>query len=139
MANLVLTLACWDYDRTRALFDGRVRPKGIDLEVWSTHNVGEIMERMLRQKQFDVSELGITYYLRSLELMGAPFIAIPVFPNRFFRHSAIFVNADNGIQSPGDLTAAGGGRSHGEGPGGGLGAKGPLGDVLGARASSMDH
>ena len=73
MANLKLTLACWDYDRTRALFDGRVRPEGIELELWSSYNVGEIMERMLRQRQFDVSELGITYYLRSLELMDAPF------------------------------------------------------------------
>ncbi|MEA3182698.1 MAG: hypothetical protein QOI59_6221, partial [Gammaproteobacteria bacterium] len=96
MANLKLTLACWDYDRTRALFDGRVRPEGIDLELWSSHNVGEIMERMLRNRQFEVSELGLTYYLRSLELAGAPFIAIPVFPNRFFRHSSIFVNATKG-------------------------------------------
>ena len=68
MANLKLTLACWDYDRTRALFDGRVRLEGIDLELWSTLNVGEIMERMVRHRQFEVSELGITYYLRSLEL-----------------------------------------------------------------------
>jgi len=139
MANLVLTLACWDYDRTRALFDGRVRPKGIDLEVWSTHNVGEIMERMLRQKQFDVSELGITYYLRSLELMGAPFIAIPVFPNRFFRHSAIFVNADNGIQSPGDLTGRRVGELHRYGHDAGLWAKGALSDDFGVTASSMEH
>ena len=87
MANLKLTLACWDYDRTRALFDGRVRPEGVDLELWSTHNVGEIMERMIRHRQFEVSELGITYYLRSIEFADAPFIAIPVFPNRFFRHS----------------------------------------------------
>src|SRR5215472_14468925 len=72
MSNLKLTLACWDYDRTRALFDGRVRPEGIELELWSTYNVGEIMERMIKHRQFDVSELGITYYLRSIELMGAP-------------------------------------------------------------------
>ena len=57
MANLKLTLACWDYDRTRALFDGRVRVEGVDLELWSTRNVGEIMERMIRHRQFEVSEL----------------------------------------------------------------------------------
>ena len=100
MPDLKLTLACWDYDRTRALFDGRVKPSGIELDLWSTRNVGEIMERMLRGRQFDVSELGITYYLRSLELMDAPFIAIPVFPNRFFRHSAIFVNAERAFAPP---------------------------------------
>jgi hypothetical protein len=60
MANLKVTLACWDYDRTRALFDGRVKIEGVDLELWSTHNVGEIMERMVRDRQFEVSELGIT-------------------------------------------------------------------------------
>ena len=107
MPNLKLTLACWDYDRTRALFDGRVKPVGVDLDLWSTRNVGEIMERMLRDRQFDVSELGITYYLRSFELMDAPFIAIPVFPNRFFRHSAIFVNAEKASARP--ATSPGGG------------------------------
>jgi len=139
VANLKLTLACWDYDRTRPLFDGRVRPRNIDLDLWSTNNVGEIMERMLQKRQFDVSELGITYYLRSLELMGAPFIAIPVFPNRFFRHSAIFVNAHKGIQSPGDLA----GRPVGEllryGHDAGIWAKGVLSDDFGVRASSMEH
>jgi hypothetical protein len=139
MPNLKLTLACWDYDRTRALFDGRVKAAGVDLDLWSTRNVGEIMERMLRDRQFDVSELGITYYLRSLELMDAPFIAIPVFPNRFFRHSAIFVNAEKSIHSPRDLS----GRRVGEllryGHDAGIWAKGVLNDEFGVTASSMIH
>ncbi len=79
MAKLKLTLACWDYDRTRALFDGRILLDGVDLELWSTHNVGEIMERMLRHQQFEVSELGITYYLRSLELARRPLSPFPYF------------------------------------------------------------
>lgn len=139
MPNLKLTLACWDYDRTRALFDGRIKPSGIDLDLWSTRNVGEIMERMLRGRQFDVAELGITYYLRSLELMDAPFIAIPVFPNRFFRHSAIFVNTEKGIRSPHDLA----GRRVGEllryGHDAGIWAKGVLSDEFGVTAASMTH
>src|SRR5215471_5698463 len=139
MANLKLTLACWDYDRTRALFDGRVRPEGIDLDLWSTSNVGEIMERMLRHRQFDVSELGITYYLRSLELMDAPFIAIPVFPNRFFRHSAIFVNAAKGIQSPRDLAGRRVGELQRYGHDAGIWAKGALSDDFGVKAGSMEH
>jgi len=139
VTNLKLTLACWDYDRTRALFDGRVRPKNIDLNLWSTHNVGEIMERMLRKQQFDASELGITYYLRSLELMGAPFIAIPVFPNRFFRHSAIFVNALKGIQYPGDLAGRRVGELQRYGHDAGVWAKGVLSDDFGIRVSSMEH
>jgi 4,5-dihydroxyphthalate decarboxylase len=139
MSDLKLSLACWDYDRTRALFDGRVRPDGIDLELWSTGNVGEIMERMIRHRQFDVSELGITYYLRSLELMDAPFIAIPVFPNRFFRHSAIFVNAHKGIQSPGDLAGRRVGELQRYGHDAGIWAKGALDDDFGLKASSMEH
>jgi 4,5-dihydroxyphthalate decarboxylase len=139
MPDLKLTLACWDYDRTRALFDGRIKPSGIDLDLWSTRNVGEIMERMLRGRQFDVAELGITYYLRSLELMDAPFIAIPVFPNRFFRHSAIFVNAEKAIQSPRDLA----GRRVGEllryGHDAGIWAKGVLSDEFNVAASGMTH
>src|SRR5215470_15201347 len=139
MANLKLTLACWDYDRTRALFDGRVRAEGIDLDLWTTHNVGDIMERMVRQRQFDVSELGITYFLRSLELMDAPFIAIPVFPNRFFRHSAIFVNAAKGIQSPVDLAGRRVGELQRYGHDAGVWAKGALSDDFGVKASSMEH
>jgi 4,5-dihydroxyphthalate decarboxylase len=94
---------------------------------------------MLRDRQFDVSELGITYYLRSLELMDAPFIAIPVFPNRFFRHSAIFVNSEKGIRSPHDLS----GRRVGEllryGHDAGIWAKGVLSDEFAVTADSMTH
>ena len=139
MADLKLTLACWDYDRTRALFDGRVRPQGIELELSTSYNVGEIMERMLRNRQFDVSELGITYYLRSIELAGAPFIAIPVFPNRFFRHSAIFVNATKGISSPKDLAGRKVGELHRYGHDAGIWAKGALSDDFGVKANGMEH
>jgi hypothetical protein len=139
MANLKLLLACWDYDRTRALFEGRVQPQGIDLELWTTRNVGEIMERMVKHRQFDVAELGITYYLRSLELTDAPFIAIPVFPNRFFRHSAIFVNAEKGIRTPGDLAGRRVGELQRYGHDAGIWAKGALSDDFGVKASSMEH
>ena len=69
MPDLDLTLACWNYDRTAALFDGRIKPENLTLDMWSTRQVGEIMERMVQHRQFDVSELGITYYIRSLELL----------------------------------------------------------------------
>ena len=58
---------------------------------------------MVRHRAYDVSELGLTFYLRTLEMEDPPFIAIPVFPNRFFRHSAIFVNKASGIEKPEDL------------------------------------
>ena len=139
MDGLKITLACWEYDRTRALFDGRVRPKGVDLELWSTFNVGELMERMVRHRQFEVSELGLTYYLRSLELPDPPFIAIPVFPNRFFRHSAIFVNTTAGLRSPRDLAGRRVGELNRYGHDAGIWAKGALSDDFGVRTSSMVH
>jgi len=102
MANLKITLACWNYDRTRGLMDGSIRPEGVDL-TYKMAFVAEIFERMVRNKEFEVSELGLTFYLRSLELENPPFIAIPVFPLRFFRHAAVFVNTASGIASPKDL------------------------------------
>ena len=60
MANLPLTLGCWNYDRTRALADGSIRADGIDLTWRSAQQVGEIMARMVRDREFDVSELGFT-------------------------------------------------------------------------------
>ena len=138
-AALKLNLACWTYDRTRALMDGTVRPEGIELATQSAQLVGEIMERVIKTSDFDLAELGFTYYLRSLELLGGPFIAIPVFPNRIFRHAAIFVNRASGIAAPGDLR----GRKVGEllryGHDAGIWAKGILSDEYGVPADSMTH
>lgn len=138
-ASLKLSLACWNYDRTRALLDGSVQPEGIALTAQSAQQVGEIMERVIKTRDFDVAELGFTYYLRSLKLMDAPFIAIPVFPNRIFRHAAIFVNRASGIAAPGDLR----GRKVGElfryGHDAGIWAKGVLSDEYAVPADSMTH
>ena len=138
MANLRLTLACWNYDRTRALMDGSVRPEGIDLICRSSQLVGDIMERALKL-EFDVSELGFTYYLRSLEMQDSPFIAIPVFPNRFFRHGAIFVNAASRIKTPADLIGKKVGELHRYGHDAGIWAKGALSDDYGVPADSYTY
>jgi 4,5-dihydroxyphthalate decarboxylase len=100
--RLKLTLACWDYDRTRALADGRVRPEGIDLNYLNLH-VEETFFRMLRHQEFDAAEMSLSSYAMSLSRGDSPFIAIPVFPSRFFRHSCIFVSAKSGIREPRDL------------------------------------
>ena len=102
MANLPLTLACWNYDRTRALFDGRIRPDGIDLTCLDLP-VEETFFRMLRHREFDVAEMSLSSYVVSLFTPDPPFVAIPVFPSRFFRHSCIYVNAAAGIARPDDL------------------------------------
>ena len=102
MTTLKLTLACWNYDRTRALQDGSVRPDGIDLN-YLDMPVEETFFRMVRFKEFDVAELSLSSYTVSLFRDPAPFIAIPVFPSRLFRHSSIYVNAKSGIREPKDL------------------------------------
>ena len=102
MARLPLTLACWDYDRVRPLMDGTVRPDGIDLNLQPLV-VEETFFRMLRHREFDASEMSLSSYVVSLGKPDRPFVAIPVFPSRFFRHSCIFVNAEAGIHEPRDL------------------------------------
>ena len=100
MSNLKLDIAFWNYDRTRALADGTVKIEGVDARFHTARIVPEIFEQMIRQRAFDVSELGMTYFLRAMEV-NPEFLAIPVFPNRAFRHSAIYVNKASGIRAPG--------------------------------------
>jgi 4,5-dihydroxyphthalate decarboxylase len=102
MSNLRLTFSCWDYDRTRALADGRVKPDGIDL-VYLMQPVEETFFRMLRYREFDCSEMSLSSYVASLDSDNPPFIAIPAFPSRFFRHSCIFVSTKSGIRRPEEL------------------------------------
>ena len=102
MSRLRLSLACWNYDRTRALMDGTVQPDGIDL-TYLDLPVEETFFRMIRHREFDVAEMSLSSYTVSLFRDPQPFIAIPVFPSRYFRHSCFFVNADAGIRAPRDL------------------------------------
>ncbi len=102
MARLRLTLACGDYDRTRALEDGTVRPDGIDL-TYLRLPVEETFFRMLRHREFDVAEMSLSSYVLSLQQDSPPFVAIPVFTSRMFRHGALYCRADAGIERPQDL------------------------------------
>ena len=102
MSQLRMSLGCWNYDRTRALMDGSVRPQGIDLN-YLNMPVEETFFRMLRHQEFDAAEMSLSSYTVSMFKPQRPFVAIPVFPSRFFRHSCIYVNADSGIREPRDL------------------------------------
>jgi hypothetical protein len=103
MPSGTLDIAFWNYDRTRALSDGRVGIDGIDAHYHTARIVPQIFEAMISQRAYDVSELGLTYYLRTFEDGSSPFLAIPVFPNRAFRHSAVYVSTASGILNPEDL------------------------------------
>lgn len=99
---LRLSFSCWNYDRTRALVDKTVVPDGIDL-ISLCMPVEETFFRMLRYREFDVAEMSLSSYVMSCFMPERPFVAIPVFPSRFFRHSSIYVNADSGVREPRDL------------------------------------
>ncbi|MCS6766800.1 MAG: 4,5-dihydroxyphthalate decarboxylase [Candidatus Protistobacter heckmanni] len=102
MGNLRLTLAIGDYDHTRDLALGRVRPDGIDLTVLN-NNVEEIFFRFFDALEWEVSEISMGMYVSRLSRGDTSMIAIPVFPSRGFRHSAIYVRADGPIAKPQDL------------------------------------
>jgi 4,5-dihydroxyphthalate decarboxylase len=100
--TLRLALACGDYDRTKALEEGRVRPDGIELDFLRLP-VEETFFRMMRYREFEVAELSLSSYVVSMHEEPAPFVALPVYTSRSFRHGGIYVNADAGIDHPADL------------------------------------
>ena len=99
--TLRLSLACSECDRTQGLRDGSVPVEGVSLTCIGLP-VEEIFHRMVRFAEFDAAELSLSSYVLSLQ-MGNPFIAVPAFPSRMFRHSGIYVNSRCGIREPADL------------------------------------
>lgn len=102
MGNVNITLACWDYDRTRPLQEGRVPVEGVNL-TYLPLRVEETFWRMLRYQDFDAAEMSMGSYLMSRDKGSPRFVAIPVFPSRAFRHSCIYVNTQAGIREAKDL------------------------------------
>jgi len=99
---LELTLACGDYDRTRPLIDGTVKPEGINL-IYLPLQPEEIFFRMIRFKEFHAAEMSLSSYLITCSRGMDDFMAIPVFPSRMFRHSSIYIHIRSGIAKPNDL------------------------------------
>jgi ABC-type nitrate/sulfonate/bicarbonate transport system substrate-binding protein len=104
-----LTIGTYRYEHTQALFDGSVAIDGVDATFASAPLISDVFRQMV-QGQFDVAELGLTYFLRMWDTPQSPFMALPIFPNRNFRHSAFFVGEASGIERPEDLA----GRTIGE-------------------------
>ena len=102
MKKIHLTLATGDYESIRALKEGTVQPDGIELTVLTDMNSAVRHWRMLRNREFDVAELSMSNYLMA-KYVGQPFVAIPVFLHRRFRHGFIFVNSAKGLVKPADL------------------------------------
>src|SRR5690348_13489575 len=103
MSKLRLSFACGPYDRVEALQYNRVEIEGIDLSFVEIQAPREIFDRMVGAREFDVSELSLAEHVAMTARGGSPFVAIPVFPSKAFRHGFICVNRDAGIREPKDL------------------------------------
>jgi 4,5-dihydroxyphthalate decarboxylase len=103
MDRLSLTFACGRYDRTEALRTGDVTIEGIDLKYVPIDAPREIFDRMVGGREFDLSELSSSEFISMTGRGNCPFVALPVFPSRAFRHGFIFINRHAGIRSPKDL------------------------------------
>jgi 4,5-dihydroxyphthalate decarboxylase len=102
VSNLELTAAFGDYDRTGLLAAGRVRPDGINLRTIILPPT-EIFSRMCRYQEFDLSEMSMGAHSYLLGTGDTPFVGMPAFPSRVFRHSMVYANTDAGVHKPEDL------------------------------------
>jgi 4,5-dihydroxyphthalate decarboxylase len=101
-ARVHLTLATTDYDHVRDLVNGVVRPEGTVLTAFVLP-VEEIFYRFIKNREWDVSEMSFGKFIGYASQGNSPFVGIPVFPSRVFRHSAFYVRSDRGLSTPKDL------------------------------------
>ena len=102
MSKLKLSVAVGNYDRIRPLVDGDVLIDGVD-PVFMLHDPEEIFFRAFRHADFDITELSMSSFTVKTAEGSSPYIGVPVFPSRAFRHTSIYIRTDKGINSPSDL------------------------------------
>jgi len=101
MANLSLSVAVGDYDRNRPLINGVVRIDGVD-GVFMTLSPEEIFFRAFRSRDFDICELSLSSFTLRTAMGDCPYVGVPAFVSRMFRHTSIWVRTDR-IKAPADL------------------------------------
>jgi 4,5-dihydroxyphthalate decarboxylase len=97
-----ITISTWDYDRVRALIDGRVPVEGCDVN-YIPLPPEECFHRTYLNREFEVAEIGFSPYLIALSRGTNDYVALPIFLSRMYRHSAIYIRTDRGIASAADL------------------------------------
>ena len=102
MSKLELSVAVGDYDRVRPLIDGDVAIDGV-APVFLRLAPEEIFFRAFRHTEFDVCELSLSSFTVKTAAGDCPYVGVPVFPSRAFRHTSIYVRKDRGIDAPADL------------------------------------
>jgi 4,5-dihydroxyphthalate decarboxylase len=101
MSKLELSVAIGDYDRNRPLISGQVLMDGVD-PVFMTLSPEEIFFRVFRTEDFDICEMSMSSFTVKTALGQCPYVGIPAFVSRAFRHNAIYVRTDR-IKKPEDL------------------------------------
>src|SRR5215831_14287977 len=101
--DVKLNLACGLYDRMLRLYTGGVKPAGIDLTFIALDEPRQIFDRMGATAEFDMAEMSSSEYISRFDARRCPFVALPVFASRVFRHGFIFVNRRAGITRPAEL------------------------------------
>ncbi len=102
MSKLALSIAVGDYDRVRPLVDGSVQIDGVD-PVFMLLEPEEIFFRAFRHADFDICELSMSSFTVKTANGDCPYVGVPVFPSRAFRHNSIYIRTDRGIARPEDL------------------------------------
>lgn len=97
-----LSISCGAYDRTWPLIASKIRPQGVELD-WEILPPEQAFLRGMVGGEFELTEMSFSTYLLQLARGENLFTAIPVFPSRAFRHSAIYIRTDAGIERPEDL------------------------------------
>lgn len=102
MGKLNLSVAVGNYDRMRPLVDGEVQIDGVD-PTFMLQDPEEIFFRAFRHADYDICELSLSSYSVKTAAATSPYIGVPIFPSRAFRHTSIYVRNDRSIESPADL------------------------------------
>jgi 4,5-dihydroxyphthalate decarboxylase len=102
MSKLKLSVAMGNYDRTRPLVDGDVQIDGTD-PIYMLLSPEEMFFRAFRDVAFDISELSLSSFAVKTAARTNPYVGVPVFPSRAFRHTSLYIRTDRGINSPADL------------------------------------
>jgi 4,5-dihydroxyphthalate decarboxylase len=110
--------------------DGSVRPEGIEIAA-EVSRPARTFERLFKNREFDVAEMGLRFYIAMLDADPDAYIAIPVFPVRLFRLASIYVNAASPIRAPSDLAGKRFGEVHTFGHDAGIWVRGILRDYHG--------
>lgn len=101
MRRLTLTVAISDYDHVRDLFS-RVNAEGLKLRHLSLP-IEDIFYRFTHFREWEVSEMSFAKYASLRSQGDESMVAIPVFPSRVFRHTALYVRAGSDIEDPRQL------------------------------------